>query len=383
MKFSKLNITNSVIYYTLDTIINIFEIFDLLEIDTFVIGMKIRNLSKGEISGSAFKNALHIRLKEDRFRTALDIKFFSNGKIQIPGSVNHSDLLEVLEKLFIILKNLKNEKFYNLNYCNFYFNKSYIVGKYNGIVCNRIKVLENNNGVQLYILIPEEIRLLKQDNYFYSDDHFRKRKVYNNIGEYLGMSQVVMKERKNLPKNGSFYIKNKKLFYNYNSKMFGEIIEPEIKNKTLDENEKLKTIIFYNENFKIDLNISNTNGSFKIISDLEIDKTKLFDLLSLKYTTIYNPNDYPAIKCVFYYNNLSNSFTKKETSSSNTIKVQIYGDRVNLTGRTKKIVVAGYSFLTNLLLELNEQGFYKSVFKPKDIDISFKECTIFDLYELI
>ena len=385
MQFSKLNITNSVIYYTLDTIINIFEIFELTEIDSFVTGMKIRNLSKGKINGKAFKNALHIKLKENAI--TLDIKFFSNGKIQIPGSVNHSELLILLEKFFFNLKKLKSEQFCLINYSNsFYFNldKTYIIGKYNGHTCNRIRIL-NNNGTNVYILIPEEIRLLKQDGYFYTDEHFRKRKIYNNLGEYIGVSQVVMKDRKNLPKNGSFYIKNKQLFYNYNSKMFGEIVEPEIQNKILNENEKLKTFIFYNENFKIDLNISNTNGSFKILClpDSEIDKTKLFNLLSKKYTTIYNPNDYPAIKCIFYYNNISNSFTKKETSSSNTIKVQIYGDRVNLTGRTKKIVIAGYTFLSRLLLELNEIGFYKSVLKTQEIDDTFKECSIFDLYELI
>jgi len=378
IEFSKLNVTNSVIYYDLNTIINIFEIFDLLEINEFVLGMKIREFVKGNMKGKAFKNALHVKLKG--ISNVVNCKIFSNGKIHVPGSSSHIELNKVFEKFITILENLNSSKFICMNIKNhIYYNENFIVGKYNGIICNRIKILKNS-----YVLIPEEIRLTLEDGFFYSEDHFRKRKIFNNLGEYIGMSEVIMENRKNLPKNGSFYVKNKCLYYNYNSKQFGKIQEPEFSFQKLNENESLKTIIFFEkEKINLNLNISNTNGSFKIISKNKIDKTKLFNLLSKNYTTIYNPNDYPAIKCIFYYNSLSDTFSKNETPSSNLIKVQIYGDRINLTGRTKEIVVAGYSFLKKLLTILDIFNYTMNTFEVKEIDDSFKECTIFDLYELI
>ena len=380
--FSNLRITNNVVYYDLNTHINIFEIFRLIEIDDFVLGMKIRNLKKGDIKGKSFKNALHILLSG-----GINCKFFSNGKIHIPGNTSHLKLKQNLEKLVEKLKKLENTTSIKCVFKdNFYYNDNshdnknsefdFIIGKFNGILTNRIRIIDDT-----FILIPEEIKLIQDPRgFFYTDESIRKRGVYNNIGEYIGDSVLKMNNRKNLPKKDSYYVYQNKLYYRYNNVQFGEIIEPLKKIEKL-EIDYLSTTIFYDEmNMNLDLYVSNTNGTFDLTQTL--DKNKLSDLLKKRYTTIYNPNDYPAIKCIVYYSNISGQFSNIEYCSSSVIKIQIYSDRINLTGRTKDIVTHGYNFIKELLLELGPQNYVLSEHREKEIDESIQECTIQELYSM-
>ena len=378
--FSKLKITNNVVYYDLNTFINIFEVFRLLPISEFVMGMKIRDLKKGNIEGKSFKNALHIVLIHKQ--KEINCKIFSNGKIHVPGNTGHTVLTEVIEHFISELKKLETKTTVNLEQKeNFYYNGDFIVGKYKDTITNRIRVINSK-----FILVPEEINLIKENGFFYTDDHIRKRGVYNNLGEFIGDSVLKMQDRKNLPKKTSFYKCQNKLYYKYNDKQFGEIIEPEHVVETLDTFE-ISTVIFY-QSIKLELNVSNTNGSFKISateSESEtdaLDKDILFKLLSKRFTSIYNPNDYPAIKCIVYYNNFSGEITNKSNCSSSTIKIQIYSDRVNLTGRTKEIVQAGYLFIKEQLTELVPMSL-KTGNIEKEVDSSMVLCTISELYEMM
>jgi hypothetical protein len=386
-------ISNMVCQFEVSTRMNLYLIYDNLDISDFILGMKIRSEGKGQVNDkNAFKNALHIETCYKGLK--MSFKFFSNGNIHISGIRDVNTPKECLQSILdLIVEKTRDPETVQVNTDSSIIktvdNKWIISRKENSGSQSFLKAVRIIDS-ELYLTDPREtqvhIRFDDQKTCFYTVSHIKSRRVYDNTVRFLGDSQLTMINRKNLPKTASYYINNSnELRYNVNNKKFGEITEPEITKVPL---ESVPEFIEIDRNpfddveiIISDCKISNVNIKYEISGfpeDCFFDKQALSEILKKNgISNNYNPNNYSALKILMYFHD--GKLHKEEVPGSSTIKAQIHGEKINIASKS----ISQNEFFFKFLLMLYTK-FHKSFLITKAPKKALTESlTIFDLLEYL
>lgn len=90
-------------------------IFEFLEIDTEILGIKCGEICKGDINpGKSFYNQISLKIFLLRFDKTVNLKIFSNGRSQITGVKNKEQCIEALVLFLTKIRDIKGSRKINV-----------------------------------------------------------------------------------------------------------------------------------------------------------------------------------------------------------------------------------------------------------------------------
>lgn len=311
--FTELNISNSVITGSTDTVFDLPMIFKLFPIQAPVLKIQYNNRqrdSKGVVSDcKTFYNQITFGLDNKA-----NVKLFTNGNYQISGVKNLADARLNLKLVMEALPAIKGK----VEVCPDVIKK---VLCYNGRV-----LLPNEDGTYRcgavykngFFMMEGDVCVVSDfdDRLFVGTRHptEKKKKLYNIDCECVGVVEYVMKRKnKNLCLKGAYFTKQSDTSFVIHDKYVNNIPIGEMKilvtGKIVEHRVLKKVILEYSackENPQITkMNLANINCNTKFRPQgkaVVIDRELLCDYLSeAKVKYHYDPCKYPGVK--FSYQN--------------------------------------------------------------------------------
>lgn len=347
---SKTHISTMVYEAYYNSLIDIEAIFETLQIDDVIIGLKYMNMFKGKVKQtSAFFNSITVIIYLEQYDKEVNMKVFTNGKVQLSGVKNDQHVIcamttfkNIIDNI-IYTKNVKviiiNNVIYNKNEHTMYINKKHTrfdVIKIYGKTTNSssYKIIGDRKGNDFTILIDgiREKVLEFDEDYFIqlkkTPEHIKL--LFDKNGNIVGeVKYVFRKTRRNIPIKGTQFIEDTEVdlksiqnnedhinciktismydrFNNFIGKQIVYLDKPVVPTENTD-NIPLKCVACSSDNIDYKLKPFNINCDFKLSitenEDYYINLVGIYTKLrSIGITTYYDPsaND-PALNIKLYF----------------------------------------------------------------------------------
>ena len=245
--FGETRITTTTFEAYYNSTFNIEKIFEKIEIDSVILGIKYLNKYKGNVKQTvSFRNSITVIMYLEQFKKEVNMKVFLNGKVQLTGVKNKEHVKEAMYVFESKSKNILGETdtevividniIYNKREHDLVLNKEQT--KYDNIkiygspdnVNYKIVGERKDNDFILFCRetnIKEKVYLL--DDYFVeskkTEDHVKK--IYDTNGNHIGHLKFIFKwKRKNITIKGNDFITDKltdkSVLVNLEQSEFGE-----------------------------------------------------------------------------------------------------------------------------------------------------------------
>lgn len=383
------NITNVVLQIQLPYNIYLLVLFKKLEMlfdnnknEMYKIkSVKYRTFSLGKTNGkNPFKNALHLEFEIDT--KDISCKVFYNGLIHISGIHDYNKITNFLKDFMDTMIN------YNTQYKikpqikdNVVYDGKYIIGKNEtgDFELKALKLSDNN-----FTLMKQNTNtdVILNGNYFYEDVHIKSRKVYNNLFDKSTICELSMPNRKNLPKENSYYIKDSKLISKYKDTVIGEFVYREtIENEILNLPDEITIteVAHYPNNKEFNVQIHNMNVTLNNIQFHHINKNEIVSSLQKRHVQFsYNPDKHQSIACNVYISDNGDVYYH-DNPGLTKVKFQIQqNNKITMTCKDKSNILNLYRYLKWLFSEIE-----KNIKSETPNNQSFIPKSIHELYDLM
>jgi TATA-box binding protein (TBP) (component of TFIID and TFIIIB) len=335
MDISKTTILTGICGGSLNTEIDLFQLFDKITLDNSILGAKFHGSSKGQITGkkdASFFNQITILTLSQETKKQVNVKLFANGYLHFSGIKTIKHAREALKLIYEkILIKIKGEETVNIIIKDgiIYNEEDYLLysGKNTKKRFEIIRIYsypDKKTGLSRIIayrkyndfIINGEICVLEEDFLVSKKYTNNKKKIYNKsfeeIGEYI---YTPFSKRKNVVLKGKTTVKISDNTYSVidNQKfVIGEIVK-NIHNKTelpeyTDNSVRIKYKCLQKkiDISSIDIKIENLNAKFEIKTETPLDLKKLNNLLLDKYVYSYyndSKTGYKGLTLKIYYDN--------------------------------------------------------------------------------
>lgn len=418
METSDISVSTSVCVGKVDTNFELDTIYHYSKIDSELRGIKYLSNTKGNINNkNSFYNQLTVKVFVKKYNKEINIKIFSNGKIQITGIKNETQAKAAIQIFLDKIKNIKGvtTKEVIVQDNLYYDKKNYeLYTKPSDIKYNVSINIYGHNSQNVYKIIGERkktgiffdnIRLQVMFDYikdkqiegdipdifkflYVSYKHSNlEKKIFNIRGEYTGVMRFVFFiKRKNLilfkcsfklisnePGMIVYHIINK------NSKVIGkceillnEMIKPKTFEKTIDV---MYSSMSNQDTLNLNLKTTNINFNFFVnFGDTVINRSRFNEILCNKYKlhSYYNvDNKYPGINLKMKLGDINNT-----TDSTNITYLIFQNGKILVSGATQK---NQFHCIKKFIVDIITKEYTNIVNKKVDVDITDKNITIWDI----
>lgn len=414
-------ISTCVYLASVDTSFDLETIFNYIEIDDKVLGIKYHNMFKGDIKRTgSFFNQASLKIFVAKLNKETNLKVFGNGLFQITGVKNNSQALHTIK---IFLESVVNIKGTHLKPIS--VDKGIILDKSD---VEKMEIYDRFNFVKIYkkegskfsllgkkkqkeyIIDGKKVDFCSENRWFVDIGHtdFIKN-IYNVNGEYIGYYKFNMVyKRKNLILHNCTYDKientdenhvKKEVILNKYKRPLGErhlylersttqeeypgIKEIEIEYRAIQSKEIEEQIIskeiYKNFKEKIELKVSNINCNFEInLGGVLLNKNAVHNIYSTKYKTLsYYKADskYQGINVKLFYDKDMEIVEKTDYEYKFTILIFQNG-KVIISGCTNRLQIIE---VKNFIMKSFNENYEDIVIKNENIKIDNEDLSIWDI----
>mgnify|MGYP000332023831 CR=1 FL=1 len=415
---SKSSIITGICNGNINSIIDVEQFFDKLEINDSIIGAKFHGRLRGTIvSSGSFYNQITLVVYSEETEKQVNVKLFGNGNLQFSGikSILHAEsaIKIILKQLLVtfgeekvITKVSDNIIYDNLDYCQ--FNDGKIKKRFEIIkiysypdAFGKIKVIGNKKCSDF--IINNEICIVEGE-YFVSSKFINlTKKIFNKSGEEIGYDTYQSKyKRKNVIIKGRIITEESENIFIVTDKygnISGKIIrtffnkEKNLEKITDGTREYLISYDCLSKEYKknmgpvenaiknMNICISNLNMKFNIsYENNTFDRSEMHNIFSKhQYITSYynEDSDYQGLSIKLYYD-ANDVLTTNIPKKSRKVSVTIFSSgSILVSGCTiKKEMILAKSDIVNVL-SVNLDNIIKK--NKMIVDIVNKNLTIWDI----
>ncbi len=404
-----------------NTTFDLAAIFDYININEGILGIKYNNRFKGNIQKtSTFFNQASLKIFIKKHNKETNLKVFGNGLFQITGVKNDSHALHTL-KIF----------FENLIHIKGYHTKDVVLD--NGLILDKndiqtLQMYDRFNYIKIYkknrddsfsllgerrkkefVIKGNKVTFDKDKKWFVELGHtdFTK-KIYNTDGEYVGYYKYnMLYRRKNLILHNCTY-KNpcmsedgdyqKETIYNKYSKNIGERLlfienvfenlEENITSVVINydaiQNQDLRAQITSGDIFKsfkekVSLSVSNINCNFQLnLQNALLNKNSVHKMFTDNENTLsYYKSDskYQGINLKLFYDKELNMVNKTDYDYRFTVLIFQNG-KVIISGCTNRLQIIK---VKNFILETFNKHYEDIIIKEEVVEVKDTTLSIWDL----
>ena len=373
---------------TINSYLDLYTIYENLDIDEIFLGMKFNNNYKGNIKKTKCMFN-HITLNCVVYGKNINIKFSKTGSFQVTGIKYISQIYYIVDTFIERIKNINGMKIIKtINLCGFLcdysdYKKFGLLprNRFNNIriYSSKGKLIGYKNGQTFYI---NNVELKKDEEFgiFYEvKRNSLTRAVYNTEGEVIGelcFINHIKKDGKRLPLFNKFTIEKKDDYYIYN--------------KLYKYNGVVITTLTFSKHLKLNKDIGICRSVPDHILDIDfsyscLDKVSSYHINNLKLVNAnitlcfdVQENYYvDKIKCIKKIESLGYYADDNKTSKYPVISIKIYTDLdYNTTTKENndKCFSISYYYLTNKAIISNATSkeniyFIENLFKKLLNDI--------------